>query len=208
VVETSVRNALDAVCREIPNTPLSCTLRPVSLRCAPLEATRPVRPFLISTPFRAARLAPVTVTASPPPPSITAVPTPFSVSPFLRMTIGPAHTPVKRIVVFAPAFLTASARDLRLQSSTSLSAETGAPARTQHERNNTVGRRIFNLHHLRVNETQTWEQTEADGLDARWCTSEPTDASMRFRERDTTRRRAPRRSDAGVRPTDGHGRAC
>src|SRR6185295_14536981 len=102
-----------------------------------------------------------------------------------------AHTPVKRIVVFAPAFLTASARDLRLQSSTSLSAETGAPARTQHERNNTVGRRIFNLHHLRVNETQTWEQTEADGLDARWCTSEPTDASMRFRERYTMCRRRP-----------------
>jgi len=47
-METPDRMALDEVCSEMPKTKLSCTLRFVAVRCAPLMAMMPSRPLRTS----------------------------------------------------------------------------------------------------------------------------------------------------------------
>ena len=68
-------------------------------------------------PFSDTRPAPAMVTASCPPPSMIASPTPWSVTPSVRITIGPAQTPVNAMTGSLPlTSATAAARDFLLQS--------------------------------------------------------------------------------------------
>src|SRR5436190_6065044 len=87
------------------------------LTWAPWRATTPVKPLVTSKSTRETPPTPTIVTASCPPPSMIAVPTPFNVRPSEVITIGPAQTPVK-VTVRSGSLTprTASASDFLLQS--------------------------------------------------------------------------------------------